>query len=170
MQTHVSVINGKRTKEGADLEVLQRPTGEEGRLTRDRLRSEGRFLAVRDAFLDPAGLPEGAPITIIGTVKGLTTRQLDESDDVYPVLEAKHITDWKTLAAQTGDKSIYSGFYYSPYFWGGFYPYRGFYPYSSCGRRGFYRPYLYFGSRSFSPGPPSPLLPPRNVHPGLRGR
>lgn len=167
-----TVIKGKRTKEGTELEVLQRPTGEEGRLTEDRLRSEGRFLAVREAFLDPASLPEGTPITVIGTVKGVATRQLDESDYVYPVLEVKHIIDWKSLAAKRprGD-NYYYGSYYPPAGFGGFYPYSGFSPYSYWGGPGFYRPYPYFGPRSFSPGPSSPPPPPPpSVSPRLRGR
>ncbi|HWF60781.1 MAG TPA: Slp family lipoprotein [Nitrospira sp.] len=163
-----TVIKGKRTKEGTELEVLQRPTGEEGRLTEDRLRSEGRFLAVRETFLDPASLPEGTPITVIGTVKGVTTRQLDESDYVYPVLEVKHIIDWKSLEARTRDRSLYYGSYYPPYGGAGFYPY-GALPYSYWGGPGFYRPY-YFGPRSFSPGPSSPPPPPRSVPPNLRRR
>lgn len=166
-----TVIKGKRTKEGTELEVLQRPTGEEGRLTEDRLRSEGRFLAVRESFLDPASLPEGTPITVIGTVKGATTRQLDESDYTYPVLEVKHIIDWKSLAAQRPrNPGLYYGSYYPPYAygWGGFYPYG--YPFSYWGP-GFYRPYPYLGPRSFSPGPSSPPPPPPpSVSPRLRGR
>lgn len=165
-----TVIKGKRTKNGTELEVLQRPTGEEGRLTEDRLRSEGRFLAVQETFLDPASLPEGSPITVIGTVKGATTRQLDESDYVYPVLEVKHIIDWKSLAAQRPrNPGLYYGSYYPPYGWGGFFPYSGFYPYSYWGGPGFYRPY-YFGPRSFSPGRSSPPPPPPSVPPDLRRR
>jgi outer membrane lipoprotein len=170
-----TVIKGKRTKEGTELEVLQRPTGEEGRLTEDRLRSEGRFLAIRESFLDPASLPEGTPITVIGTVKGVTTRQLDETDYVYPVLEVKHIIDWKSLAAQRPrNLGLYSGLYYGSYYppygygWGGFNPY-GAYPYSYWGGPGLYRPY-YFGPRSFSPGLSPPPPPPPRVHPRLRGR
>src|SRR5574339_373951 len=34
-----TVIKGKRTREGTELEILQRPTGEEGTLTEDRLQS-----------------------------------------------------------------------------------------------------------------------------------
>lgn len=166
-----TVIKGKRTPEGTELEVLQRPTGEEGKLTEDRLQSEGRFLAVREAFLDPATLPQGTPITVIGTVKGVTTRRLDESDYVYPVLEVKHIIDWKTVASQNRDRSLYYGSYYPPYGygWSGFYPYGG-YPYSYWGGPGFYRPYPYFGPRSFSPGPSSSPPPPPSVSPRLRGR
>jgi outer membrane lipoprotein len=163
-----TVIKGKRTKEGTELEVLQRPTGEEGKLTEDRLRSEGRFLAVQEAFLDPATFPQGTPITVIGTVKGVTTRRLDESDYVYPVLEVKHVIDWKTVASQNRDRSLYYGSYYPPYGLGGFYPY-GAYPYSYWGGPGFYRPYPYYFGPGFSPGPSSPPPPPPSVSPRLRG-
>ena len=47
-------------------------------MTTERLRSEWRFLAVREAFLDPASVPAGKPIAGIGVVKGSTTRLLDE--------------------------------------------------------------------------------------------
>jgi len=172
-----TVIKGKRTREGTELEVLQRPTGEEGRLTEDRLRSEGRFLAVRAASLDPASLPEGTPITVIGTVKGVTTRQLDESEYAYPVLEVKHIVDWKSVAAQRGtDQGPYYGAYYPPYGygWGGYSPYSSWWgPFGGFGRYGGYGGYyggrgFYGPSRGFSPGPSSP--PPPSVSPRLRGR
>ncbi|HEY5932390.1 MAG TPA: Slp family lipoprotein [Nitrospira sp.] len=175
-----NVIRAKRTAAGTELEVLQLPTEKEGPLTEERLRSEGRFLAVREAFLDPASLPEGTPITVIGTVKGETTRQLDETDYTYPVLEVKHIIDWKSIAAQRRrDRSPYYGAYYPPY---GAYGWSGFSPYSSWwgpfggfggyggyyGGRGFYGPGRFYspGSPSFSSPPP----PPRSVPPNLRRR
>ena len=168
-----TVIRAKRTGAGTELEVLQLPSAKDGPLTEDRLHSEGRFLAVREAFLDPASLPEGTPITVIGTVTGETTRQLDESDYTYPILDVKHIIDWNSIAAQRRrDRSPYYGYYYPPYGLGGFYPYGaygGFWgPYGGYwGGRGFYRPYPFFAPRSV---PPSPPPPPSSVHPRLRKR
>lgn len=171
-----NVVKAKRTEAGTELEILQLPTEKEGTLTEERLRSEGRFLAVRETFLDPASLPQGTPITIIGTVKGETTRPLDESNYTYPILEVKHIIDWNSVASQRRrDRSPYYGAYYPPYgpsalypyggpyggYWGG--PFGGYY-----GGRGFYGP-----SRGFSGGAPSfssPPPPPPSVHPRLRGR
>ena len=171
------VIRAKRTPAETEVEVLQMPTVKEGGLTEDRLQSEGRFLAVRAEFLDPASLPENTPITVIGTVKGETTRQLDESNYVYPLLEIKHIIDWNNIAAQRPrGRMPYYGAYYPPY--GAFSPYG--YPYGSYwgpfggygayggyyGGRGFWGP-----SRGFSPGPSSPPPPPpAHVHPRMRGR
>lgn len=165
-----TVIRAKRLESGTEVEILQLPTEKDGPLSEDRLRSEGRFIAVREQFLDPASLPQGTPITVIGTVKGETTRALDESDYTYPILEAKHIIDWNSIASQRRrDRSPYYGAYYPPYGYSGFSPYGGFWgPYGGYwGGRGFYgRPY--FGGGGFSP-PPSPP-PPASVHPRMRGR
>lgn len=164
-----NVIRAKRTEAGTEVEVLQLPTEKDGYLTEERLRSGGRFLGVREAFLDPASLPEGTPITIIGIVKGETTRPLDESHYTYPVLEIKHIIDWKSIATQRQrDRSPYYGYYYPPYGYSGFYPYGGFWwPHGGYwGGHGFYGPYPYFAPR-VSPSPPPP---PRSVHPRLRNK
>ena len=166
-----TVIRAKRMEAETEVEVLQLPTEKDGPLSDDRLRSEGRFLAVRGAFLDPASLPQGTPITVIGTVKGETTRQLDESDYTYPILEIKHIIDWNSIASQRRrDRSPYYGAYSPPYGYSGFYPYGGFWgPYGGYwGGGGFYgRPY-FGGGGGFSPSPAPP--PPARIHPRMRGR
>lgn len=91
------VIRTKRTTDQTELELLQLPTKAAGPPTTERLRSEGRFLAVREAFLDPAAVPAGTPITVIGVVKGSTTRPLDEREYTYPVVEIHHLIDWNAV-------------------------------------------------------------------------
>ena len=156
------VISAKRTKDQTEIEVLQLPL-EGGRpSTTDRLRSEGRFLAVREEFLDPATVPPGTPITVIGVVKGSITRPLDDSEYLYPVLDIKHLVDWTTVAAQRsgGGGAAFYGPYYSPFgYWGG--PY-GYSPY-------FGRPSPFF----IQPRPPSPRPPPpprQHIPPQFRKR
>ncbi len=115
------VISAKRTKVQTEIEVLELPTEAEGPPTTERLRSEGRFLAVREAFLDPASVPAGTPITVIGVVTGSATRPLDESEYTYPVIEIKHLIDLTTAAAHKSgsDAAAFYGPYYSPF---GYYP------------------------------------------------
>ena len=154
------VISAKRTKDQTEIEILQLPT-EGGELsTTDRLRSEGRFLAVREEFLDPATVPPGTPITVIGVVSGSTSRPLDDSEYTYPVLDIKQLIDWSTVASQRSGESaaIFYGPYYSPFgYWGR--PY-GYYPH-------FGRPSPFF----IQPRPPSPPPPPRqNIPPQFRKR
>jgi len=94
------VIRAKRTTDQTELEVLELPTAAEGPPTTERLRSEGRFLAVREAFLDPASVPAGTPITVIGVVRGATTRPLDHSEYTYTVVEIKHLIDWNAVMSR----------------------------------------------------------------------
>ena len=148
------VIKAKRTEDRTEIEILQLPTEAGGPSTTERLRSEGRFLAVREEFLDPATVPPGTPITVVGVVSGSTTRPLDDSEYTYPVLDIKHLTDWTTVASQQsgGSAAAYYGPYYSPFgYWGR--PY-GYYPY-------FGRPSPFFNQpRSPSPSPsPRPNFP-----------
>lgn len=155
------VLTAKRTKEQTEIEILQLPNKAGELSAKDRARSEGRFLAVREEFLDPASVPAGMPITVIGAVKGSITRQLDEIEYAYPVLEIKHLIDWNTVASQdTGTGSAtYYGPYYPPFaYWGS--PY-GYYPYAFWGR-----PYPYFAPSRPAPSPP----PPPRVSPRLRSR
>ena len=160
-----TVIKAKRTQEGTELEILQRPTEKEGGLSEDRLQSQGRFLAVRETFLDPASLPEDTPVTVIGRIKGETTRPLDETDYTYPILEIRHIIDWNSVAAQRPrGRMPYYGAYYPPLGWSG-YSAGGYW-----GGPGFYRPYPYFVPRGPSYSPPPPPPPPRSVPPNLRRR
>ena len=154
------VISAKRTKDQTEIEVLQLPTEGGEPSTTDRLRSEGRFLAVREEFFDPATVPPGTPITVVGVVKGSTTRPLDDSAYTYPVLEIKHLTDWSRVASQRseGSAAVFYGPHYSPFgYWGrpyGFSPYLG-------------RPSPFYSQ----PRPPSPPPPPRqNIPPRFRQR
>ena len=154
------VISAKRTKDQTEIEILQLPTEGGEPSTTDRLRSEGRFLAVREEFLDPATVPPGTPITVIGVVSGSTSRPLDDSEYTYPVLDIKHLTDWSAVASQhsEGSAAAFYGPYYSPFgYWGR--PY-GYYPY-------FGRPAPFF----IQPRPPSPPPPARqNIPPQFRKR
>ncbi len=154
------VISAKRMKDQTEIEILQLPTEGGEPSTTDRTRSEGRFLAVREEFLDPASVPPGTPITVVGVVKGSTTRPLDDSEYIYPILDIKHLTDWSVVAAQQsgGSTAAFYGPHYSPFgYWGR--PY-GFSPY-------FGRPSPFYGQ----PRPPSPPPQPRqNIPPRFRNR
>ncbi len=153
------VIKAKRTEDRTEIEVLQLPAEAGDPSTTERTSSEGRFLAVREAFLDPATVPPGTPITVVGVVSGSTTRALDDSDYTYPVLDIKHLTDWNTVASRRSESGV-SAFYgpsYQPFgYWGR--PY-GAYPY-------FGRPAPFFNQ----PRPPSSPPPPRqSIPPRFRG-
>lgn len=150
------VIASKRKKQHTEIEILELPTRPDGPSTKDRLQSEGRFLAVREEFLDPASVPAGTPVTIIGVVTGSTTKPLDESEYTYPVLDIKHLIDWNTVASRDsgGSAAAYYGSYYPPYgYWGAPYGYYPYYPFIAP-------------PRPSSPPPPPP--PPQGIPPRFR--
>jgi outer membrane lipoprotein len=122
-----AVLSAKRLKDGTRIEVLQLPLDRNQAPGWERTASEGRFLAIQRDFLDPATLPAGTRVTIVGEVLGATTLPLDETEYVYPTVEIKHLKVWQQIDAQRRPypyPPMWSPYYgYGPYGpWG--YPYR----------------------------------------------
>ena len=65
------VLSAKRLKDGTRIEVLQLPLDRYQAPTYDRTASEGRFLAFEKDFLDPAKLPPGTRVTIVGDITSM---------------------------------------------------------------------------------------------------
>lgn len=102
------VLSAKRLKEGTRIEVLQIPLEDSQAPGKDRTASEGRFLAIQQEFLDPATIPPGTRVTIVGEVTGATTLLLDETDYTYPTLEIKHLKVWPNRENQAVGPGYYS--------------------------------------------------------------
>jgi outer membrane lipoprotein len=77
-----------------EIEVVQKQVNSSGEpyLTD---KSEGRFLAVVDRFLDPAIYRSGRDITVAGEVRGSEVRRMGEIDYRYPVIAAVELYLWK---------------------------------------------------------------------------
>jgi outer membrane lipoprotein len=166
------VLKAKRAKDRTEIEVLQLPAAQGGLPSDDRSRSEGRFLAVENEFLDPATIEPDTPVTVVGEVKGGVTRSLDDSEYTYPVIEITRLIDWnKSMPPQYARGrgypyySGYGGYYgtYAPFFGPG-YGYGYGYGYG----RPFYGPFYPFLFGSPGPAPSSP--PPQNLPPQFRKR
>ncbi len=143
------VLKAKRREDRTEIEVLQLPLNASDELIPNRINSQGRFLVYRRDFLDPAAIPPGTLITVVGEGKGSVREKLDEMDYSYPVLESEYIKVWpaRTLGG------------YRPYP----YPY---YPYGYYGPWGYpyYAPYGY----PFYPGPFFRPFPFRHSHSHFR--
>jgi outer membrane lipoprotein len=109
------VLSAKRLVDRTEVMVLQIPLDRDSVPKWNRTKSKGRFIATQHTFLDPATLPKGTRLTIIGEVTGQATVQVDAEEKVYPVLVVKALKSWPFI---TGD--MYG---YRPY-WG---PFRGSY-------------------------------------------
>lgn len=128
------ILDATRLKDRTRLTVLQIPTGQNNEPTMDRTKSQGRFLAFQTDFLDPATVPNGTRITVVGKISGATTELLDEMEYTYPTVTIEFLKVWPE-AGQLPPRSGRYGFpYYGyPYWYAG--PYWG--PY------GFYGPYRF---------------------------
>ncbi len=111
-----SVISARRLTKSTRIEVLQLPLDESLEPGTTLTRSEGRFLAHHENFLDPAVLPAGTRITVVGEVTGSFTGLLDDATYTYPTLTVKKMTVWPYMLP--GYKFVpypYLGAYRGPY-------------------------------------------------------
>ena len=114
-----TVLSVKPLKQnGTRIEVLQLPLTSDdeprGRLT----DSNGRFLAFHKEFLDPATIPAGSRVTVVGEVTGSTTSMLDEFEYTYPTIDIASLAVWPPkLPALWFHPYPYFGAYWGPY-WG----------------------------------------------------
>lgn len=121
------ILSAKRLKEGTRLEILQIPL-ENQEPGLDRTKSQGRFVAVQKEFLDPATLPNGTRVTIVGEVTGVTVLPLDETEYAYPTLGIRNLKVWPDRFALCRRENLYMypypwgpywgrGYWYGPYWW-----------------------------------------------------
>jgi len=112
------VLSAKRLKEGTRIEVLEIPLDRSLQPEMDRTMSRGRFIAVQKEFLDPATIPPGTRLTIVGEVTGSVADKLDETDYTYPMVEIKSLKVWPH--GETFSRIPY--YYYPPsYYWRPYY-------------------------------------------------
>jgi outer membrane lipoprotein len=112
------VLSAKRLKEGTKIEVLQIPLDGSYEPGPDRTASQGRFIAVQKEFLDPATIPPGTRLTIVGEVTGAVADKLDETDYTYPLLDIKSLKVWLRGGTITS-----APVYHPPYYYWRPYPY-----------------------------------------------
>jgi outer membrane lipoprotein len=95
------VLSAKRGAESTRIEVLQIPLNSSYEPVQDRTTSQGRFLAVQQQFLDPATVPVGTLVTVIGEMTGTTTMPIDEVQYTYPTLDIRHLQVWEALPSRS---------------------------------------------------------------------
>jgi len=88
------ILSAKRIPDGTQLEILQLPVSKNDPPAERRSESQGRFLALSRNMIDPATLPVGTRVTVVGYVTGDTVQRLDESDYRYPDIEVRHLHPW----------------------------------------------------------------------------
>jgi len=117
------VLSAKPLKQdGTRIEILQLPLDSDDEPLSRLMDSKGRFLALHKKFLDPATIPFGTSVTVVGEVTGSTTLQLDEIEYEYPTLDIASLTVWPPKVPAYAFRpypyfGAYWGSYWGPY-WG----------------------------------------------------
>lgn len=78
------------------LEIVSRPLYRGGRPMHDD-RSDGRFLALVDDFLDPEIVTVGRDMTVLGRLSGKIAGKVGETDYTFPVLAIDDYQFWKPV-------------------------------------------------------------------------
>lgn len=100
------------------VEIVARELDSEGE-PKDIDRSEGRFIAIFNKFLDPAIYAPDRNLTVVGLFSGTTVKQLGNMEYRYPVVKVAASYLWPKPAPRYE--------YYDPFFYDPWYPY--WYPY-----------------------------------------
>ncbi len=117
------ILSAKRLAQSTELIILHLPLIHEREPSTELTQSQGRFIAYQEKFLDPATVPAGTRITLVGELTGAVTQKLDETDYTYPTLNIKQFNIWPTYS------SDYARYPYPYPYWGPYpyaYPFWGF--------------------------------------------
>lgn len=91
------VLSAKRLTDRTEVRVLQIPLDLDSIPKWNRNTSQGRFIATQEVFLDPATLPKGTRVTIIGEVTGDVSDQVEAEGQGYPIIVIKALKVWPMI-------------------------------------------------------------------------
>lgn len=95
------------------VEIVSRPLYSGGRPIHDD-RSDGRFRAQIEEFLDPEIVAAGRDMTVVGTLAGRLSGTIGEASYVFPVVSVQNYRYWKEAVVMPPNQYPYWSHY--PYF------------------------------------------------------
>lgn len=87
------IVDTRPGRESTCIEILNQPLDTLARPL-DSDRAEGRFLACREGFEDPAIFESGRDITVVGTLTGFVEGQIGEFSYIYPRVDSDTMFLW----------------------------------------------------------------------------
>lgn len=74
-------------------------------------KSDGRFIASFEGFIDPVVYKVGRPLTVVGSIEGKTERPIGEYDYLFPIVAVEGSYLWKA------ESKYRDPYYYPPPYW-----------------------------------------------------
>jgi len=112
------IVKVEPRKDSTCFEMISAPVGSSGRPAGARDDTNGRFIACRAGFYDPAVFEPNREVTFIGRIDGYENRRIGEYDYRFPKVAADVVYLWPVRSNTT---VVYPA---TPYY----HPYYGFYP------------------------------------------
>jgi outer membrane lipoprotein len=100
------------------IELVRQKLRDDGKPRADD-RSDGRFIASFEGFVDPVVYEVGRPLTVVGTIEAKTERPIGEYDYLFPIVAVEGSYLWKAATK-------YRDPYYPPPYW--YYDLRFYHP------------------------------------------
>ncbi len=119
------IVETKPGQNSTCFQLISRPLSGSGRpLSSAPDATDGRFIACRAGFYDPAVFTEGREVTFIGRVDGVESTRIGEYDYRLPRMSADVVYLWPEVR----EVEIRPSPFYDPFWgprWGGYWGYRG---------------------------------------------
>lgn len=142
------IIDSTHSRDDTCFEILSRDLD---KYLRPRVedRSAGRFIACKEGFYDPEVFARGREVTLVGRIRAIEVRNVDEFEYHYPVVDVEELVLWEVREEVLVVDNLYYSPFWHPYYWHG--AYWGYYPYYRPGWPVHGRSYV--RTRRFLPDP-----------------
>lgn len=98
-----AIVNSVNTDKGTQLEVLAYPLNRQQR-PNEKEPAWGRFLAVKDGYLETMDFAQGRQVTVIGTITGLQQGKIGDAAYTYPLVKIDDVFLWPVEQASSGPR------------------------------------------------------------------
>lgn len=98
------------------IEIVDRPLRENGRPIAGG-KSDGRFIASFNKFLDPVVYEVGRSLTVVGTIEGRVNRDIGEYDYQFPLVAVEGSFLWKNPEPVPAAAYPPPWYYYDPWYY-----------------------------------------------------
>jgi len=95
------IVNVEPRANSTCFEMISSKIGADARPSGNRDNSNGRFLACRAGFYDPAVFEQGREVTFIGRIDGYENRRIGEYDYRFPRIAAEVVYLWPERSNST---------------------------------------------------------------------
>lgn len=108
------IVGARNFDDWTEIEVIQKDLNSFGYPSRED-KTQGRFIFVKNGYLEPEVWTKGRYVTGGGIVKGRQTGKIDKKQYSYPLIEAVELKLWESSNPSPYSDSFYRSYYFYGY-------------------------------------------------------